>query len=376
MNLPRYLRQLDVLRGLAVLVVMISHSDGNVPSLHLGTVFRYGWTGVDLFFVLSGFLITNILLRTKNDPQYFVNFYARRLLRIWPLYFCLIAFGFLLIPFVQPQLQPTVAAQCHPWQTYLFFVQNLFVPQSGRFGPLQITWSLCVEEQFYLVWPLVVLLCSPRNIARIAIGAILLSLALRLLSAHHWVALDTYHNTLCRLDGLAIGSLAAIVVPRYETRYVWRVSLGIAAFAIAGILAVVSLGIGRWAFFGLVSLLFGAGMCLSLSSPRFPKLRGLAFTGRISYGLYLLHVPAFDIIRDRHIRSIISVSHSAVVNDLIVFTLSIALAFVLAQISWKLLESPALSLKRYFEPLQSSAPNESRASRKLFTRGCDGVRVA
>src|SRR5258707_1157994 len=179
MHLPRHLRQLDVLRGIAVLIVMIAHSNGNVPALHLGSVFRFGWTGVDLFFVLSGFLITGILLRTKSEGNYFRNFYGRRVLRIWPLYLCLLAFGFLAIPFLQPYLRPTVAEQCHPWQSYLLFVQNLCVPMSGPFGPLQITWSLCVEEQFYLVWPLVVLLCSPKTITRVAVAAALTSLGLR-----------------------------------------------------------------------------------------------------------------------------------------------------------------------------------------------------
>lgn len=326
---------------------------GNVPSLHLQAVFvfHYGWAGVDLFFVLSGFLITSILLRTKNNPGYFVNFYARRVLRIWPLYFCLLACGFLIVPIVQPQLRPTVFEQCHPWQTYLLFVQNLVVPKSGTFGPLQITWSLCVEEQFYLVWPLVVLLCSPKNIAKIAVVALLLSLGVRLAATHQWLAIDTYHNTLCRLDGLAIGSLAAVVVPGFHTKSVQKASLLLGAFALSGLVAAATLGIG-WTLPGFLSLLFGAGMCLSLSSPTFPRARFLAFTGRISYGLYLLHVPAFDIVRDGHIRSLIAGSHNVVVNDVVVSVCSMALAFGFAYTSWKVLESPALSLRRYFEPLQ------------------------
>src|ERR1700751_2354110 len=102
--MARHIPQLDVLRGIAVLVEMVYHSPGNVPSLHLKYVTHYGFTGVDLFFVLSGFLITGILLRTKDGPGYLRNFYARRALRIWPLYFCLLTFGFLLVPVLQPHL--------------------------------------------------------------------------------------------------------------------------------------------------------------------------------------------------------------------------------------------------------------------------------
>jgi peptidoglycan/LPS O-acetylase OafA/YrhL len=359
MTLPRYMTQLDALRGIAVLVVMISHINGDVPSLHIGTLFHYGWAGVDLFFVLSGFLITGILLRTKDDSTYFINFYARRILRIWPLYFCLLAFGFLLVPMLQPGLKPTVTEQCHPWQAYLFFVQNLIVPKGGAFGPLEITWSLCVEEQFYLLWPIIVLLCSPKVITRIAAGAVLISLTLRFSAAHHWLHLDTYHNTLCRLDGLALGSIAAILLPRYPAKTIRRASLLLGTLAAVSITATVPFTLVMWAFPALISVLFVAGMCLSLSITFSPRIRFLSYAGRISYGLYLLHALAFDVLRDKHIRHFIAITHSAVFNDLLLFLCSMSLAFVLAQTSWKFLESPALSLKQYFEPNLQSTQSKS-----------------
>jgi peptidoglycan/LPS O-acetylase OafA/YrhL len=349
MRIPRHIPQLDILRGIAVLVVMLAHSSGNVPSLHLNPVFRYGRTGVDLFFVLSGFLITGILLRTKDDSGYLVNFYARRALRIWPLYLCVLAFGFLVVPIVQAQMRPTVFEQCHPWQAYLVFVQNILVPKGGTFGPLEVTWSLCVEEQFYLVWPLVVLLFSPRNTAKIALGAAFLSLGLRFASAQHWLAIDFYHNTLCRLDGLALGGLAAIVLPAVDEKRVSIYAPWLAGLALAGAVASVPLGWGKWAFPGFVSLLFVSAMCLSMVWSKFPKFGFLAFTGRISYGLYLLHAPAYDFVRDRHIRPLLAVTQSVVGNDILVLACSLALAYALAWTSWKVLESPALSLKRYFE---------------------------
>jgi peptidoglycan/LPS O-acetylase OafA/YrhL len=275
------------------------------------------------------------------------------------LYLFLLAFGFLLVPILQPGLRPTVAEQCHPWQAYLFFVQNLVVPRSGTFGPLEITWSLCVEEQFYLVWPIIVLLCAPKVIARIATSALFLSLIIRFCAAHHWLHLDTYHNTLCRLDGLALGSLAAILLPRYPAKLIRQASLALGVSAAVLIAATVPFALVVWAFPTLVSALFVAGMSFALSTAAFPKMRFLMFTGRISYALYLLHAPAFDVIRDRHVRHFIAVTHNAVFNDVLLFVCSIGLAFIFAQTSWVLLESPALSLKRYFEPKQQPARRAS-----------------
>jgi peptidoglycan/LPS O-acetylase OafA/YrhL len=355
MTLSRHIPQLDVLRGIAVLMVMLSHVSGNVPSLHLNSVFHYGWIGVDLFFVLSGFLITGILLRTKGQPGYFTNFYVRRILRIWPLYLCVLAFGFLLVPILQPQLRPTVLEQCHPWQSYLFFIQNLLVPESGKFGPLQITWSLCVEEQFYLVWPLIVLLCSPKSIVKLAVVAFLVSLGLRFASAYNWLEIDFYHNTLCRFDGLAMGSLAAIVLPRLKERTLQLHAPWIAAAAILGLIASVPLGIAKWTSPAIVSLFFLAIMCLSVAWRRFPEARFLAFTGRISYGLYLLHVVAYDVVRDQHFRKVLALTPIIVINDIIVAVCSLLLAYGLAWASWKVLESPVLSLKRYFGFKQDAA---------------------
>jgi len=350
MTLSRHIPQLDALRGVAVLMVMLSHISGNVPSLHLNPVFHYGWVGVDLFFVLSGFLITGILLRTKSETGYFTNFYVRRILRIWPLYFGLLAFGFLLVPILQPQLRPTVLERCHPWQSYLFFIQNVFVPHSGTFGPLQITWSLCVEEQFYLLWPLVVLLRSPNSVAKIAITAFLLSVGLRIASAQHWLEIDFYHNTLCRFDGLAMGSLAAILLPNLPERRIRKYALWFAGAASLGLVASMPLGIAKWSVPAMVSMLFAALMCLSIAWRGFPKVKFLAFTGRISYGLYLLHILAYDVVRDRHFRKLFELTPNAVINDVFVMVCSLGLAYGLAWFSWKVLESPMLSLKRYFEP--------------------------
>src|SRR5580700_8080284 len=117
--MKRKIPQLDAVRGLAILVVMF-HNGGQLQRL-----FAHGWMGVDLFFVLSGFLITGILVDTRQSEGYFRNFYARRCLRIWPLYYSVLLFMFVLVPILRPSEAHTVfEARSSPWWAYPMFLQN------------------------------------------------------------------------------------------------------------------------------------------------------------------------------------------------------------------------------------------------------------
>src|ERR1700739_4608391 len=118
--------QLDAVRGIAILLVLI-HNTASFPSLHLSAVSSYGWMGVDLFFVLSGFLITGILLDAKQSDAHFRNFFARRCLRIWPLYYSLLILMFLIVPHVRPSDTHEIFEKSSPWWAYPFFLQNFFV---------------------------------------------------------------------------------------------------------------------------------------------------------------------------------------------------------------------------------------------------------
>ena len=153
--------QLDAVRGLAILLVIAHNTSTKYPLLHLQPFFGNGWMGVDLFFVLSGFLITGILVDTKYSEGYFSRFYARRCLRIWPLYYSLIFFMFVVVPWLRPSEAHTLFGRSSPWWAYPLFLQNFLVSSpTGATGPLGVTWSLAIEEQFYLVWPWVVRCCS------------------------------------------------------------------------------------------------------------------------------------------------------------------------------------------------------------------------
>src|SRR3989442_3323272 len=223
--------QLDAVRGVAILLVILHNTSGKSPALHLQPLFGNGWMGVDLFFVLSGLLITGILADTKQSQGYFKNFYARRCLRIWPLYYSLILFIFVLVPFLRPSQAPAVFDRSSPWWAYPFFLQNFLIPlPTMATGPLAVTWSLAIEEQFYLVWPWVVRYCSDAQVRRIAIAVICLSPALRFyLSVHH---VDLYTNVFCRLDGLMAGALLALGVRSEDPlRYCASVSVGRASLS-------------------------------------------------------------------------------------------------------------------------------------------------
>jgi peptidoglycan/LPS O-acetylase OafA/YrhL len=339
----RKIPQLDAVRGIAVLLVVVHNTD-SFPSLHLAAISAYGWMGVDLFFVLSGFLITGILLDTKQSDGYFKNFYARRCLRIWPLYYSLLIFMFVIVPHLLPADGHAIFERSSPWWAYPFFLQNFFVviPTQAA-GPLGVTWSLAIEEQFYLVWPLFVRHFSSIQIKRIAVGVILLSPPARFYLALHHV--NIYSNLFCRLDGLMAGALLAVLVrsegfvPLEHVKLAWVSLLLAASVAIAA-----EDREARWLTFSMASWGSVSLIYVSLYSQwkwiqALFKNRFLSYTGIVSYGLYLLHKIAFDFTKATHI------------NRYPVFSMSVTIAFsyLLAAVSWRFLETPFLRLKRFFD---------------------------
>ena len=337
--------QLDAIRGLAVLLVLLHNTD-RYPSLHLQMISGNGWMGVDLFFVLSGLLITGILLDTRQSEGYFGNFYARRCLRIWPLYYSVLLFMFVIVPILRPSDAHTVfEARSSPWWAFPLFLQNFLVPiPTGATGALGVTWSLAVEEQFYLVWPLVVWFCNEPQLRRIAIAVICFSPALRFYLALHQV--NIYSNTFCRLDGLMAGALLAVVIrstgfsPSKFLTQAW------VAFLVSAPLA---LGIealhARWIGFSVIAVASVSFVYLALfSTQRWLRTlltnRFLVYTGTISYGIYLLQKIPLDAAKAFHLDK----------HQLLALPITTAATYAMAAISWNLLEKPTLRLKRFFEP--------------------------
>jgi peptidoglycan/LPS O-acetylase OafA/YrhL len=337
--------QLDAVRGMAILLVIFHNGSERFPALHLQGLFANGWMGVDLFFVLSGFLITGILIDAKQSEGYLRNFYARRCLRIWPLYYSLIFFMFAVLPFLSRSEGHAVFEKSSPWWAYPLFLQNFLISpvSTAAAGPLGVTWSLAIEEQFYLVWPWIVRFCSYAQLRRIATAVIFLSPALRFYLSRHQV--DLYTNVFCRLDGLMAGAFLALVIradnflPSKFIRPAW-ISL-LSAVPLAFLTEALHV---RWVVFSLSAVASAAFVYLSLFSVQkwlrvMLTNRFMVYTGTISYGLYLLHKIPFGMVQtlrlDRY--------------PFLVMPTILLVSYATAALSWHLLEKPFLRLRRFFE---------------------------
>jgi peptidoglycan/LPS O-acetylase OafA/YrhL len=352
-----YVPQLDGLRGIAILAVLLGHLQPKVPALHFASVAQYNFAGVDLFFVISGFLITGILLDSVGSAHYFRNFYVRRVLRIWPLYFALLACVFLLYPLIVPADRERIFTLCHPWQAYLVFAQNFFVRKLGVM-PVLVTWSLAVEEQFYLVWPLIIFLLPRRVLPALLISVALLSPAARGLAQVAGVSPSTiYTCTVFRLDSICSGALLGVWFrsERFSRVAAIRILMGSMAAGLVGCYVTLS---WLWAlpicenlrysavsifFFGLVgsALLAESGNVFNrgLSSS------WLRYTGKICFGLYLLHSIVFDVLTPKRF-SFLGNGWGA---SLAVLVIDLLAVFLVAGCSWRFFESPILGLKHKFE---------------------------
>lgn len=343
-----------------------SNSQAGGPLIRfIGGLFYYGLFGVDLFFVLSGFLITGILFDTSNDQGFFSKFYARRVLRIFPLYYGVLILLFLLTPFLHLHWNGM------GW-LLLGYLQNLEPARIATFQPspqvgLFHFWSLAVEEQFYLVWPAAVFFIRDKRklfYTTLIISAVALLLRLALV-AHGVPAIDIHVNTLCRADSLLLGgALALIYRSRYWPRVLQLAPLGFIAATVIVALSVFILGVDPHAppsaifwlegfRYTVLALGFSCLIAWALR-PRsvglwFFELAPLRFFGKYSYGIYVLHViflPFFD----HYFRShIFAITHSKLLAVVGSGLLSLIIGIVAAYLSYHLYEKKFLRMKRFFD---------------------------
>lgn len=293
---------LDGLRGLAILLVVVYHNFGFI------NVFFFGWLGVDLFFVLSGFLITDILLKTLGRKDYLKKFYIRRVLRIFPLYYlCLILF-LVIIPKLNPQFDVKYYTDNQVWlwtylQNWLYIFKN-----PDQTNTLNHLWSLAVEEQFYLLWPLAILFIRKPKYLLIFISLLLVAvLGLRLWVWMNQVADLAYFNlyTFTRIDGICIGCMIALLL-RIDKDFLKKYTAGIVLFFAA--LNFAFFFINRRYHFafpylaltGYTTFAMMFGLLVNEAVTGKTKLINLLFNipilkffGKISYGFYIFHWPVY-----------------------------------------------------------------------------------
>ena len=362
---------LDGVRGITILIVLLFHFAGpgtGTGSLEKGLfeVIRAGWIGVDLFFVLSGFLITRILHESKSSAFYFRNFYMRRTLRIFPLYYGLLIFFFVLLPLVRPLSSPEmILAKAN--QLWLYTYTSNFGYPFKQFGPLAHFWSLAVEEQFYLIWPLVIFF-SPRRFAlKICAGCIIGALILRTVfvlagASPHLI----YVYTPFRMDTLAIGAFIALVSEGPEgIRPLMRVARWIAPSALILLFVlfwqsslkaidplVQTLG------YTIIGLFFGSLLVLLMGGNQAsPAMRWvdnsfLRCFGKYSYCLYLIHLPLHPLLYKVFSFPSLNLQgrfHSEFLALAPFLVLGTATSLLISFLIWNLYEKHFLTLKKHFD---------------------------
>lgn len=363
---------LDGVRGIAILLVLLRHSIfamesaiGGPPVTGVFSWFlaagQLTWSGVDLFFVLSGFLIGGILLDARTSPRYFQTFYFRRFYRILPLYFVVVAlFLFQHLPFYAFIAKPgRFQALEIPWWAYATFTQNFWMAYLGTFGlnSAGITWSLAIEEQFYLTIPWIIRKVRLRFLSAVlvavVVGAPLVRLILRaLLGDHGGVA--CYVLTPARADGLSLGVLCALLVRR-EPVWDWLVARKNWLWLAFGLLfcgivfmswqhydafsgAMTSWGYSWLALFYAAFLLLavvdsGGWLERILRNPALTKL------GTLAYCLYLIHISVMQSVR-HPLNSWLPASPR--VSWILGGVVGAVASVLLASLSWKYFEKPLL----------------------------------
>lgn len=293
---------LDGLRGMAILLVVVYHNFGFI------NVFFFGWLGVDLFFVLSGFLITDILLQTKGRPGFLKNFYLRRILRIFPLYYLTLILFLFILPRLVSSFDVAYYREHQLWlwtylQNWIYTFQN-----PGHTNTLNHLWSLAVEEQFYLVWPLAVLLIkNPRHLLLLISLVLVAVLGLRLWAWMTQVADLAYFNlfTFTRVDGICIGCMIALlrqIRPGLLNRYTTAIVLFFAGmnFIFFFVNRRYDFAFPYLALAGYTTFAMIFGLLVNEAVSGSTKWVQLLFTipvlrflGRISYGFYIFHWPVY-----------------------------------------------------------------------------------
>lgn len=373
--------ELDGIRGLAILIVFFYHlivfasglANSHVLRSPLVKLVDIGWIGVDIFFVLSGFLITAILLKTRGETHYFRNFYARRVLRIFPLYYLVAVVVYIFLPFILVKGEILAVVQTS-WPFSMLYLQNwLYIPKVSHYfdagtpaflGP---TWSLAIEEQFYLIWPTVVYFFDRRKLFILSVMILVFAFLTRVFLfffARSWVSLEEFihFSTVTRFDGFCVGALIALAFESEEwkqkiSRFGWPILLcslaGWIGITIAtnNNLSVLAKNPYKniWSYL-LLALGSGALVVLALTQQPQSRIRIffrnpiLVFWGKYSYAIYILHIPIILIL----LKIMRDLGYRGDIAWFVFIVLGCTLTILCSLTTWHLLEKHVLKLKKYF----------------------------
>jgi peptidoglycan/LPS O-acetylase OafA/YrhL len=366
-----HLVSLDGIRGLAILLVVLHNTNPiedpeSLAQRLVGLAVDWGWVGVQLFFVLSGLLITGILLDTARAPNYYGAFFARRVLRIFPLYYGVLFVAFALTPLVLGHPIDGYRQQLWFWA----YLSNWGDPFGHSIPAFPHFWSLAVEEQFYLFWPFVVRRAGARGVlwvgGAMAVGALACRVGLLLAGFSH---MGPYSFTVCRVDALVLGAMAAVLLREpsavaWIERHARALKWGAGALLVVG--ALVTRGYPRITFltqtagYSILALVFtvfvlfaalvdirgdtSVGAAKGTSWLRAGWLRTL---GKYSYAIYVLHIPIQQIVAQPLLRRLTG-GHVSVLTSVAYMGGTLAASLLAAVASYHLFEKHFLGLKSRF----------------------------
>jgi peptidoglycan/LPS O-acetylase OafA/YrhL len=383
----KHLASLDSLRGIALILISANHFVLATPYI------LFGWTGVWLFFSLSGYLITDGLLKIKLLPlgQYFGRFYAKRAFRILPAFVVFLAITIALY-FAFPR---ALAAGPYLGRYWIYIATFTFnhcpgLPTVGGFWFAHL-WTLSVEEQFYIVWPWLIFFLPANWLKRIVPAWIILAPVLRLIVAHFYshahASIVVSHSLLCQADAFAIGGCVAIFrdqLPRQSKKLMWAVTAGVIAIGLLNYFTGASVAGSYWRTLGWPPYLLGEFnyqyvwgytviniwsatlilSCLQGTAPSFLNFPPLVFLGRISYAGYLYHMPLLGIYFF-YLRPINPFS----IRGFVIFLIWLASVTLVAWISFRVIELPFLRIKNRLgktrSPIRGASVRELPSSKRL-----------
>lgn len=347
-----YLPKLDALRGIAALMVVICHytSDLKLP------FFEYGRYGVEVFFVISGFLITYILLKQKHNSnisrkKLYVNFVIKRALRLFPIYYIFLT----LLAIISLIGGLYLCDKGNIWH-YFTYTQNYLFYTKGYQSPLLFhTWSLAVEEQFYFFWPLLILFISKRFELPIIMIIILVGFLSRIYFITTYAGTGTILGvTFIRFDTLGTGALLSYIIFYNNLKIITFLNKYVQyIFAIVLLISIVLSASGNFYLFLLPLSLAMMAVCAvyicidSTATFLNPILnyKRLQYIGKISYGIYLFHKPVpffFNYIYSKFHLPLIE-------SKIVLFVICFIITLTIAILSWNLIEKPLLKLKSRFD---------------------------